>query len=136
MLLTVSAWRLQPGEREILRTWAADPRSDWTHAYSAGRLLLTDRRLCFEPVTLSAGTGPQACALPIDAIEKVSLVPVPVWVLGVVCVWLRGIRVVTTSGSVRTLVVGSAHASAWAGALDQILVQQRRTLRRAAAATG
>lgn len=125
---------MQPGEREILRTWAADPRSDWFRAFSAGRLVLTDRRLCFQPFSVTGATGAQACALPIDGIEKVTLVPVPVWVLGLMCVWLRGIRVVTTSGSVKVLVVGSDQAVAWAKALDEILVQQRRSLRHLAGA--
>ena len=98
MILPVSATELRPGEQAILRTTAADPRSDWVHAFSAGRLVLTDRRLRFGPFTALDGTDRHGCELSVDDIERVSPVPVPIWVLGLVRIWLRGIRVVTTTG--------------------------------------
>jgi len=132
MILPVSATELRPGEQAILRTTAADPRSDWVHAFSAGRLVLTDRRLRFGPYTALDGTDRRACELPVDDIERVSLVPVPIWVLGLVRIWLRGIRVVTTDGTSRTLVLRGARASECVSSLERILIERRRATPRLA----
>jgi hypothetical protein len=134
MLLTAGAWELRPEEQEILRTTAADPRSDWIHAFSIGQLVLTDQRLCFGSFTALGGTDPRACELPLEHVERVSLVPVPIWILGLVRIWLRGIRVVTIDGKSRTLMVGSARASECVTSIDRILTERRRTTPRLAGA--
>jgi hypothetical protein len=134
MHLLVDARGLRSGEQEILRTTAADPRSDWIHAFSIGQLVLTDQRLCFGPFTALGGTDLRACELPLDGIERVSTVPVPIWVLGLVRIWLRGIRVVCIDGRSRTLMVGSARAPEWVTSLDRILTERRKTTPRMAGA--
>ena len=134
MILTVDARELRPGERVILRSTAADPRSDWIHAFSIGHLVLTDQRLCFGPFTSFGGKELRTCELPLHDIDRVSLVAVPIWVLGLVRIWPRGIRVVTTDGTSRTFMMGGARSSECVMSLDRILMERRRATPRLAGA--
>ena len=78
MYLSVDVPGLTADERVLLRVVGADPGSDWLHGFSSGHLYLTDRRLVLEPWSAFGGAGRDRWELPLDAVAKVSSVPVPV----------------------------------------------------------
>jgi hypothetical protein len=129
----VSGPRLQADEKVLVRVIAADPRSDWVHGYSSGPLYLTDRRLVLQPWAALGGTDRQPWELSLDAIEKVSSVPVPVWVLGLIRIWLPGVRLITADGKAKTIIVGRSRAPEWVAALEGLLKTRRQSSVRTAA---
>ena len=118
---------LQADEEILVRALAADPRSDWLHAYSSGDLVLTDRRLILRPWALATGPGFPSWEVPIDSLERVSSVPVPVWLFGLVRIWLHGVRLVTSDGGRRTVIVGRRRAAECVAVLDAMLAARRRS---------
>jgi hypothetical protein len=63
---------LEPGETEVWRK-----RANRTQGWRAlgGRIVLTDRRLLFEPHALDRNTGGRGLALPLAEIRGVSVAP-------------------------------------------------------------
>ncbi len=125
---------LQADEEVLIRALAADPRSDWLHAYSSGDLVLTDRRLILRPWARATGPAFTYWEVPIDTLERVSSVPVPVWLFGLVRIWLHGVRLVTVDGGRRTVIVGRRHAAECVAVLDAMLAARRRSAGRVGAA--
>ncbi len=119
----------------LVEAIAADPRSDWLHGYSSGHLYLTDRRLVLHRWALLGGTDSCPWELSVDVIDRVSSAPVPVWLFGVVRIWLHGIRLVTFDGKGKTIIVGRARAAECLASLDSILKARRRSSQRTGAAT-
>ena len=117
---------LQADERVLVRAMAADPASDWRHGFSSGHLYLTDRRLLLQPWSPSAMGDRTTWELSVDAIDRVSSAPVPIWLFGVVRLWLPGIRVVTSDGRGKTIVMGRDSAREFLAALDDIVKARRR----------
>jgi hypothetical protein len=124
---------LHADEQVLLRALAADPRSDWFHAYSTGDLYLTDRRMILCPWPFISGPDSPSWELSVDSLERVSSVPVPVWLAGVVRVWLRGIRLVTTDGRAKTVVMARGRADEWVTTLEAVLQIRRRSFERVGA---
>jgi hypothetical protein len=123
----VSGPKLQADEKVLVRVIAADPRSDWVHGYSAGPLYLTDRRLVLHPWAAFGGTDAQPWELPLDAIDKVSSVPVPIWLFGLVRIWLRGVRLVTGDGTSKTIIVRHSRAPECVATLEALRKARRRS---------
>jgi hypothetical protein len=111
----------------LVRVLAADPRSDWIHGYSAGLVSLTDRHLAFVPsvAVASADHGPWEVA--VDDVERISTSSVPIWICGLVRIWVPGIRVVVRSGGGRTLIVGRARARQLVAEFEVISRAKRRS---------
>jgi hypothetical protein len=105
------------------------------HGYSCGRLRLTDRRLILQPWAPFGNGAGRTWELPVDAVEKVSSAPVPVWVFGMVRIWLHGIRLVTFDGKGKTIIVGRASAKECLATLDGILKARRRSSERSGTAS-
>ncbi len=127
---TASRWT---DEKVLARVLAADPRSDWAHGYSSGHLYLTDRRLVLRPWVILDGAGSRPWELSVDAVDRVSAAPVPVWLFGLVRIWLHGIRLVTVDGKGKTIVMGRSGAAECVATLDGILRARRRACERTAA---
>jgi hypothetical protein len=123
---------LDPGadEHVLLRAVAADPRSDWIHGYSAGHVSLTDRRLHFVPFGASGSVDRRRWEVALDDVERMATTSVPLWVFGLVRIWVPGIRVVVRTGGGRTLIVGRARARTWVEDFDGIARARRRSGRR------
>ncbi len=132
MYLTVGIRGLQVDEKVFVRAIAADPRSDWAHGYSSGPLYVTDRRLVLYPWTVLGGDR-RPWELSLDVIERVSSAPVPVWLFGLVRIWLHGIRLVTVDGKGKTIIVGQARAAECVASLEGILTARRRSSGRTSA---
>ena len=135
IVTTVGAETLPAGEQVIVRMTAADPRSEWSHRLSAGLVSLTDRRIVFLPYTSRSGGDRHRWELSLDDVERITATPVPVWLLGMVRVWLRGIRVVTTTGRGKTFILRGAQASDFVTAFDGLRRAKRRSDSRADSAT-
>ena len=135
MYTTVGTTSLRTDEKTLVRVVAADPRSDWVHGYSAGRLYLTDRRLVLRPWAVLAGADAVPWELSVDDVERVSSAPVPVWLFGLVRVWLHGIRLVTLDGKGKTIITGRAGAAECVATLDDILRARRRSCERTTASS-
>jgi len=116
-----------------VRVLAADPRSDWVHGFSAGHLYLTDRRLVLRPWAVLGGTDSQPWELSVDTVLRVSSAPVPVWLFGLIRIWLHGIRLVTLDGKGKTIIMGRTAAMECVATLDGILKAGRRSPERTGA---
>jgi hypothetical protein len=134
---TVGAETLSAEERVIVRMTAADPRSEWSHGLSVGLVSLTDRRIVFRPYAVH---GPSAARngvdrlrweLSLDDVDRITSTPVPLWLLGVVRIWLRGIRVATTAGRGKTFVLRGTQAADFVAAFDGLRKAKRRSDARA-----
>jgi hypothetical protein len=97
-------------DRVLIRALAADPRSDWIHGYSAGHVSLTGRRLAFVPSGAGRSADRRQWEVAVDDVERISTSSVPIWICGLVRIWVPGIRVVLRTGGGRTLIVGRARA--------------------------
>jgi hypothetical protein len=135
MTQDMAARDLGAEERVLLRALAADPRSDWIHGYSAGHVLLTDRRLLFVPFGASGSADGRRWEVALEGVERMAATSVPLWVFGLVRIWVPGIRVVVRTGGGRTLIVGRAPARKWVESFDRIRRARRRTLQRTDSAT-
>jgi hypothetical protein len=133
MQLGVADLRLQVDEEVLLRAVAADARSDWRHGFSSGEFYLTDRRLILHRWSPRAGPDAVPWELPIASVDRVSSVPVPVWLCGLVRVWLPGIRLVTADGGATTLIMGRSRATECINGIDSMLRARRRSADRTTA---
>jgi hypothetical protein len=133
MYLGMAVPRLEADEMVLVRARAADPRSDWLHGYSSGDLVLTDRRLILRPWALLGGSDGRAFEIPLDALDRVSPVPVPVWLLGLVRIWLHGVRLFTADGTVKTIVMARSRAEECVSTLDALVLARPRSSERVGA---
>lgn len=122
---------MSAGERVIVRMTAADPRSEWSHGLSAGLVSLTDRRIVFCPYAARSGAACRRWELSLDDVDRVTTTPVPIWLLGVARIWLRGVRVATTGGRGKTFILRGAQASDFVAAFDGLRKARRRSGARA-----
>lgn len=106
---------------------AADPRSEWSHGLSAGLVSLTDRRIVFRPYAARNGADRRRWELSLDDVDRITTTPVPVWLFGMVCIWLRGVRVATTAGRGKTFILGGAKASDFVTAFEGLRRAKRRS---------
>jgi hypothetical protein len=127
----VSAESLSAEERVIVRMTAADPRSEWSHGLSAGLVSLTDRRIVFCPYAARRGADGRRWELSLDDVDRVTATPVPVWLLGVARIWLRGVRVATAGGRGKTFILRGAQASDFVAAFEGLSKARRRSGARA-----
>lgn len=114
-------------DRVLVRVLAADPRSDWIHGYSAGLVSLTDRQLAFVPSVAVASTDHGPWEVAVDDVERISTSSVPIWICGLVRIWVPGIRVVVRSGGGRTLIVGRTRARQLVAEFEVISRAKRRS---------
>ena len=135
MYTTVGTTSLRTDEKVLVQVMAADPRSDWVHGFSSGRLYLTDRRLVLRPWAVLDGAGCHPWELSVDAVDRVSSAPVPVWLFGLVRIWLHGIRIVTLDGKAKTIIMGRTGAAECVATLDGILRARRRSCERTTASS-
>lgn len=110
----------------IVRMSAADPRSEWSHGLSAGLVSLTDRRIVFCPYAARSGADGRRWELSLDDVDRVTATPVPIWLLGVARIWLRGVRVATTGGRGKTFILRGAQASDFVAAFEALRKAGRR----------
>jgi len=110
---------------------AADPRSEWSHGLSAGLVSLTDRRIVFRPYAARRGADSRRWELSLDDVDRVTTTPVPIWLLGVARIWLRGVRVATTGGRGKTFILRGTQASDFVAAFEGLRKARRRTGARA-----
>jgi len=127
----VGAESLSEEERLVVRMTAADPRSEWSHGLSAGLVSLTDRRIVFRPYAARRGADSRRWELSLDDVDRVTTTPVPIWLLGVARIWLRGVRVATTGGRGKTFILRGTQASDFVAAFEGLRKARRRTGARA-----
>jgi hypothetical protein len=127
MYVGMAVSSVRADDEVLMRAFGADPRSDWLHGYSSGELVLTDRRLAFRPWPLVSGPDGRPFEVTVDSIDRVSSVPVPVWLFGLVRVWLHGVRLVTVDGTVKTVVLRRARAAECVTTLEAVLRARRRS---------
>lgn len=124
---TVGAESLPAEERMIVRMTAADPRSEWSHGLSAGLVSLTDRQIVFRPFAARDGADRRRWELSLDDVDRITTTPVPIWLFGVVRIWLSGVRVATTAGRGKTFILRSAQASEFVAAFEVLRKAKRRS---------
>jgi hypothetical protein len=117
-------------ERVLIRVVAADPRSDWIHGYSAGLVSLTHRRLAFAPSGGGRSADHRQWEVAVDDVERISVSSVPIWICGLVRIWVPGLRVVVRTGGGRTLIVGRARARKLVKEFEVISKAKRRSHQR------
>jgi hypothetical protein len=127
MVSTVSAESEWAEERVIVRMTAADPRSEWSHGLSAGLVSLTDSRIVFHAYGTRRGADDRRWELSLDDVERVTTTPVPIWLLGVARIWLRGVRVATSGGRGKTFILRGARATDFVAAFEGVRKARRRS---------
>jgi len=131
IVTTVGAETRPAEERVIVRMTAADPRAEWSRRFSAGSVSLTDRRVVFCPYAGRDGQDPHRWELSFEEVGRITTTPVPIWLFGLVRIWLRGIRVVTTTGRGKTFILRGRQAAEFVAAYDGLKRTRRRSDARA-----
>ena len=110
-----------------MRMTAVDPRSEWSHRLSAGFVSLTDQRIAFRPYAARDGADLRRWELSLDDVDRITTTPVPIWLFGAVCIWLRGVRVATSAGRGKTFILRGTQASDFVAAFEGLRRAKRRS---------